>query len=58
MQKQTPRLDAFALAAGEFLQNHPYYKVFDPCMVASLQIVCDTGLPSTGGFLEESTKVY
>ena len=58
VQKQTPRLDAFALATGDFIQNHPYYKVFDPCMAASLQIVCDTGHPSTGGFLEEFTKVY
>jgi len=58
VQKQMLRLDAFALATGKFLQNHPYYKVFDPCMAASLQIVCDTGHPSTGGFLEEFTKVY
>jgi len=58
VQKQMPRLDAFALAAGKFLQIHPYYKVFDPCMAASLRIVRDTGRPSTGGFLEEFTKVY
>jgi len=58
VQKQTPRLDAFELATGKFLQHHPYYKVFDLCMAASLQIVHDTGLPSTGGFLEEFTKVY
>ncbi len=58
VKKQMPRLDAFSLVAGKFIQNHPYYKVFDPCMAASLQIVCDTGHPSTGGFLEEFTKVY
>jgi len=36
VQKQMPRLDAFALATGKFIQNHPYYKVFDPCIAASL----------------------
>jgi len=58
LQKQTPRLDAFTNAAGDSSRNHPYYKVFDPCMAASLQIVCTTGHPSTGGFLKQFTKVY
>ena len=58
LQKQTPCLDAFANAAGDSSRNHPYYKVFDPCMATSLQIVHTTGHPSTGGFLKEFTKVY
>jgi len=58
LQKQTPRLDAFANAAGDWSRNHPYYKVFDPCMAASLRIVRTTGHPSMGGFLKQFTKVY
>jgi len=58
LQKQTPRLDAFANAAGDSSQNHPYYKVFDPCMAASLRIVRTTGHPSMGGFLKQFTRVY
>jgi len=58
LQKHTPRLDAFANAGGDLSRNHPYYKVFDPCMAASLRIVRATGQPSTGGFMKEFTKVY
>jgi len=58
LQKHTPCLDAFANAAGDSSCNHPYYKVFEPCMATSLQIVRTTGHPSTGGFLKEFTKVY